>query len=217
MEICIFGAKRMKRKIVGMLVFMLVLTSIFSLTGTLRTSAARDGEPTFVYETIITGYYLASGRGIVVDPNGNAYVIARTIGNENDILLVKLDANGTVLWETYIDGNEHDYANDIVLNDANDVYITGWTDSDDFPITPDALDSTLTHREAFVMKLSKADGAILYSTYLGGDYTDAGYGLTLNDAGEIYVVGSTGSTDFPTTEDAYQGEPSAPLFRRLQR
>jgi hypothetical protein len=62
------------------------------------------------------------------------------------------------------------------------------------------------------MKLSAQDGSILYSTYLGGDYTDEGHGITLNDSGEIYVVGSTGSTDFPTTEDAYQGHPSAPFY-----
>jgi len=170
------------------------------------------GEPTFVYQTVVTGYYLASGRGIAVDPDGNAYVIARTIGNENDILVVKLDAEGTVLWTTYIDGSDHDYAEDIVLDSAKDVYITGWTDSNDFPIV-NGLDDTLTgFRDAFVMKLSKVDGAILYSTLLGGDYTDQGHGIILNDAGEIYMVGSTGSTDFPTTEDAYQDEPSAPLY-----
>ena len=44
--------------------------------------------PSFIYETVVGDYYLASGHGMAVDPDGNAYVIARTIGNGNDILVV---------------------------------------------------------------------------------------------------------------------------------
>jgi hypothetical protein len=66
--------------------------------------------------------------------------------------------------------------------------------------------------DAFVMKLDAEDGTILYSTFLGGDYTERGHGIAFNEAGEIYLVGSTGSTDFPTTPDAYQSQPSAPLY-----
>lgn len=171
------------------------------------------GEPPFAYETVVTGYHLASGRGMAVDQNRNAYVIARTIGSGNDVLIVKLDLEGSVVWETYIDGSGIDYAEDIVVDALGDPYVTGWTDSEDFPITADALDDTLTgFRDAFIMKLSRHTGTILYSTYLGGDYTERGRGIALNAAGEIYIVGSTGSTDFPTTPDAYQAQPSFPLY-----
>ena len=159
-------------------------------------------EPTFEYETVITGYYLASGRGIVSDSNGNAYVFARTIANhQNDIVVAKLDPEGAILWEKPITGDDHDYAEDIV----------GWTDSENFPVTPDAMNSVLVVRDAFLMKMSPLDGTILYCTFLGGDYVDAGNGITLNSDGEIYIVGTTGSTDFPTV-NAYQSEPSAPLY-----
>jgi hypothetical protein len=129
--------------------------------------------------------------------------------------VIKLDAEGTPLWTIPIVGDEleHDYATDITLDSANNVWITGWTSSDDFPTTPDAIYPTHIHfRDAFVMKMDSEDGTILYSTYLGGDYTDQGQSIFLNDSGEVYVVGSTGSTDFPTTPDAYQGKPSAPLY-----
>jgi len=177
------------------------------------TAAVQAAGPAFVYETTVTGYYLASGRGMAVDDDGNAYVIAYAIGNENDIVVLKLDADGGLLWENYINGNGLDYAVDIVVDAESNVFITGWTDSEDFPVTPGALSETLTgFRDAFVMKLSTSDGSILYSTFLGGDYSDAGYGITLNDAGEIYVVGTTKSTDFPTTPDAYQDHPNFPLY-----
>jgi hypothetical protein len=180
-------------------------------------STIQASEPAFVYETIIPGYYLSHGLDMTVDADGNSYVIASWYQDRQhlDILVVKLDAEGTPLWMVPIVGDEreHDYATDITLDSANDVWITGWTDSPNFPITPDALDNTLTgFRDVFVTKLSTVDGEILYSTFLGGDYVDHGQGITLNDAGEIYLVGSTKSTDFPTTPDAYQDHPSAPLY-----
>jgi hypothetical protein len=130
----------------------------------------------------------------------------------DDVIVHKLDPSGTVIWTVYIDANDHDYAEDITLDPDNNAYITGWTDSDDFPLVNPLDDSLAGFRQAFIMKLASQDGEILYSTLLGGDYTDQGGGIALNDAGEIYVVGTTGSTDFPTTPDAYQSEPSAPLY-----
>jgi hypothetical protein len=173
-----------------------------------------SGTPGFAYETTIEGYYLSSGRGLTVDDDGNAYVFARYIGdhNENNFVVAKLDPAGGVLWTTDVEGYDHDVAQDLVLDGAGRLLLTGWTDSDDFPTTPDAMDNTLTgFRDVFLMKLSTEDGSILYSTLLGGDYTDEGHGLAVNDAGEIYIVGTTGSTDFPTV-NAYQSEPSAPLY-----
>jgi hypothetical protein len=188
-----------------------ILTAVVASVG--LAAAASADQPTFVYQTTVTGYYLASGRDMAVDAGGNAYVVARTIGGGNDILVVKLDPEGDVLWETPINGSSHDVAGDIELDDANDVYIAGWTDSrGDFPVVG-GLDPMVTKfRDAFVMKLSGADGSIIFSTLFGGDYTDQGEALALTDAGEIIIVGSTGSTDFPTTPDAYQDHPSAPLY-----
>ncbi len=172
------------------------------------------GDPTFEYETVIPGYYLASAHGIVADDSGNAYLIGKAYADHVhlDIVVAKIDPSGSVLWEVFIIGNGHDWASDIVLDGANNVLITGWTDSDDFPVK-NAIDDTLTgFRDVFVTKLSGDDGTIVFSTYLGGDYTDEGRAITLGDGGEIVLAGSTGSTDFPTTPDAFQGQPSAPLY-----
>lgn len=176
--------------------------------------AYAGGTPGFLYETTIDGYYLASGRALTVDDGGSAYLVARYIGdhNENNFLIAKLDPEGTVVWTTEVEGYNHDVAGDAVLDGNGRLLVTGWTDSEDFPVTPDAMDATLTgFRDVFLMMLSTTDGSILYSTLMGGDYADEGHGLALNEAGEIYIVGTTGSTDFPTV-DAYQSEPSAPLY-----
>ena len=178
------------------------------------TATAAMGDPGLVYETTIEGYYLSAGTGLTTDEAGNAYVTARYIGDhgENNFVVARLDASGEVVWTTEVEGHNHDVAGDLVLDGLGRLLITGWTDSDDFPTTPDAMDATLTgFRDVFLMKLSPVDGSIVYSTLLGGDYTDEGHGLALNDEGEIYIVGTTGSTDFPTV-DAYQSEPSAPLY-----
>jgi hypothetical protein len=174
------------------------------------------GKPSFLYETVIPGYYLSHGIDMTVDADKNAYVIGSWYQDHQhlDIIMAKLDAEGSPLWTVTIAGDqyEHDYPMDIVLDSDGNIWVTGWTGSESFPIV-DGFDDTLTgFVEAFIMKLDPEDGTILYSTFLGGDYVDYGRGITLNDSGEIYVVGSTGSTDFPTTPDAYQDEPSAPLY-----
>lgn len=173
-------------------------------------------DPVPDYETTIPGYWLSRGLDMVVDDQGNAFLIASWYEDHHtlDFLVIGVDADGTPIWTVSVgaDNSAHDYPTDIALDANGDVWITGWTDSENFPIV-NGLDDTLTgFRDAFVMKFSSEDGTILYSTLLGGDYTDEGRGITISETGEVYVVGSTGSTDFPTTPDAYQGEPSFPLY-----
>jgi hypothetical protein len=192
-------------------ILVLALTILLS---SLLTNVAPAAEPTFDYETLLSGYYLGYGHDMEVDAFGNAYVIASWYQDQHtlDILVFKLDPDGTPLWTLPIVGESHDYAADIALDAEGNVWVTGWTDSEDFPIV-DGLDDTLTgFRDAFIMKLDPEDGTILYSTFLGGDYVDDGRGIAFNDEGDICVMGSTISTDFPTTPDAYQSGPSAPLY-----
>jgi hypothetical protein len=163
---------------------------------------AEADPPAFLYETTVPGYYLASGHGVAVDSASNAYVLGSWYQDTQhlDILVVKVGADGGLVWTVTIIGQSHDFATDIALDSAGDVWITGFTDSEDFP-TVNALDDSLTgFRDAFVTKLSAVDGTILYSTFLGGDYVDDGRGIALNAEDEIYLVGSTQSMDFPTVD-----------------
>jgi hypothetical protein len=165
------------------------------------------------FETTITGFTSPYDREVAVDAQGNAYVISSAYddGMHVDVLVVKLDPSGTQIWSRYIVGNDHDNPTDVALDASGDVYVVGWTMSDDFPLSG-GLGQTLTgDRDAFVMKLDSGDGSILLSTLLGGDSTEEAHAIAIDASGNLWVAGATRSTDFPTTVDAWQDAPNDPL------
>jgi hypothetical protein len=170
--------------------------------------------PELVYETVYNPGFLDSGQDIAVDGAGNAYVLAWSYHSEtlNDINVSKLGPKGAVLWSVDIMGQSLDIGFGIALNGAGDVYIAGYTDSADFPLV-DPLQDTLTgFRDAFVTKLSAQDGSILYSTFLGGNYVDEAHDIAIGPTGEIYLVGLTESSDFPTA-NPIQGALNGPPYQ----
>jgi hypothetical protein len=171
------------------------------LFGLLAAPASAAEEPTFEYETLIDGFHLASGRGIAVDSAENAYVISRFVGDrdENNFIVTKLDAAGDEQWTKEVSAYDHDHAAGIAVDDEGGVYVTGWTDSDDFPIV-NAEPKQGKFREVFVMKLAAEDGSTIFSRLLGGNYTDQAEAITVDASGNIWVVGSTISADFPVVD-----------------
>ena len=92
----------------------------------------------------------------------------------------------------------------IAVDSAGSAYVTGGTSSADFP-TANALQSAIAgDRDIFVTKLTATGSALVYSTYLGGNGVEGGYGIALDSTGNAYVTGLTGSTDFPTV-NPFQG------------
>jgi hypothetical protein len=141
-------------------------------------------------------------------------------GSPGDAFISKLnlDGNGTadLVYSTFLGGNyldADDFA-DIAVDAEGDVYVTGDTGwnpnlgaNNDFPTTPGAVDSTFNgFSDLFVTRLSPdGNGAedLMYSTLLGGPEPDDGIGIAVGAPGDVYVVGATGSDDFPTTPGAY--------------
>ena len=91
------------------------------------------------------------------------------------------------------------------MDTSGNAYVTGYTDSTNFPTTTGAFQTTFSGSiDAFVTKLNSSGTGLLYSTYLGGSDFDFGYGIALDSSGNAHVAGETASTDFPTTAGAFQ-------------
>ncbi len=165
------------------------------------------------YSTYLGGTAVERGEGITVDTSGNAYVtghttssdfptvsaIDSTLGGAQDGFVSKLNAAGSALtYSTYLGGaGSSDIVWGIVVDSSGNAYVTGQTDSSDFPFVG-GVDSSQDGTDAFVSKLNAAGSALTYSTYLGGTVSDIGKDIAVDSSGNAYVTGFTGSSDFPT-------------------
>ena len=164
------------------------------------------------------------GFGIQVDSSGNAYVAGTTesgnfpttsgafnpIGDSGDTFnafVTKLNPTGSaLLYSTYLGGGVTDIARAIAIDIEGNAYVTGETDSGNFPTTPGAFRVTAAgFDDAFVTKLNTTGSALVYSTFLGGSTNDdSGYAIAVDSSGNAYLTGQTGAINFPTTPDAFQ-------------
>lgn len=182
-------------------------------------------DPVVHYSTYHGGAEEDSGFGIAADSDGNAYVTGYTAslnfptqspfqamnatipdivnGYYNDAFVSKFSSDGsTLIYSTYFGGSNEDLGIAIALDASNSAYVTGRTNSINFPATGGAYQGTNGGAagvfDAFVFKLD-ANGALAYSTYLGGDNDDRGEGIAVDAMGRAFVAGITSSlTDFPT-------------------
>jgi hypothetical protein len=167
-----------------------------------------------IYSTYIGGSDSEFCHGVAVDAAGNAYVTGVTVstdfptvnalqstsgGQSSDAFVAKLNAAGSALvYSTYLGGNRPDFANSIAVDSTGNAYVTGYTESANFP-TANALQSIFGGTaDAFVTKVTAAGTALVYSTYLGGSNQDRGQGIAVDSAGNAFVTGATISADFPT-------------------
>jgi hypothetical protein len=174
-----------------------------------------------VYSTFLGGTGNDSGAKIAIDSGGNAYVTGSADagfpvtpgafqttfhGGNADAFLTKLNATGTALvYSTFLGGSGTDRGSAIAVSAAGNAYVTGGTDSSDFPVTPGAFQNAkAAGQDAFVTELNAAGNALAYSTYLGGAGDDFGFDMALDVSGNATIAGPTNSTDFPTTADAIQ-------------
>lgn len=134
--------------------------------------------------------------------------------SSNDAYVLKININlakpNQMLYCTYFGGNAYDSPAGIVLDSANNIVVAGSTGSTDFPITPDAFQKSAFGNydwQGFILKLNpNLAGAsqLVYSTFLGQSNLDSISSIVIDSANNIIVVGSTASTDFPITPDAFQ-------------
>lgn len=161
-----------------------------------------------VYFVTFGGAGEETADGIAVDSAGNVYVVGTTTsyGASRDILVAKVNAAGSaLLYYSYFGGSDVELARGIAVDSGGRAYVTGRTQSTNFPATAGMLHTTLRgNADAFVTKLNATGNALVYSTYLGGTGDDEGSGIAVDAYGYAYVTGTTASTNFPTTPGAFK-------------
>jgi hypothetical protein len=169
-----------------------------------------SGPDSFLYSTLLDIF----APDVAVDPAGSAYV-SGFISNgatREDVVVLKLSPDGTeVDWVAVFGGSRVDQPTGIAVDPSGAVYLTGFTNSHDLPVTPGAFDTSTASDDrasGFVTKLAPGGQAIEYSTYLGGDepspQSEMGRDIAVDGDGAAYVSGTTSSADFPTTASAFQ-------------
>jgi hypothetical protein len=161
------------------------------------------------------------GRGIAIDASGNAYITGYTkstnfpttpgaydtsYNGNTDVFITKVNSIGSALsYSTYLGGSDDERGwGGIAIDGSENIYVTGYTISTNFPTTPGAYDISINGEvDVFITKLNSMGSALSYSTYLGGNDWDYGYGIAVDGRGNACVTGYILSADFPTTPGAY--------------
>ncbi len=171
-------------------------------------------DPTLEYTTYLGQTFdnFFVNTDIAIDDRGDLYVIGDVRGttpssyvpSQNfarvdtpaNVLISKFSNDGTLLYTTFLGGNSSSLNRGIATDSVGNVYVTGITSANDFP-TLNGIQSTLNgDLDAFITKLSNT-GSLVYSTFLGGTKLDNSQDIAVDNNGNIYVTGSTRSSDFP--------------------
>lgn len=115
-----------------------------------------------------------------------------------------LDDPADLVYSTYLGGIARDEAWAVTVDQEGSAYVTGYTSSSDFPTTPGSFDPTYNlGGDAYIAKLNASGTELVFATFLGGSGWDEGRALHTTALGEIYLMGTTSSADFPTTPGAF--------------
>jgi len=124
----------------------------------------------------------------------------------SDVFISRLDSAGTTLLNsTYLGGSLNEYGRGVAVVSTGDIYVSGYTNSTDFPTVYPLQAAKGTGDDIFVSKLAAGGSALIYSTYLGGNGHDKGRDVAAPGVNIACVTGSTKSTDFPTANPYQPG------------
>lgn len=193
----------------------------------IKCNERKNGESLVIdpspWSTYFGGTYYENANSVATDSMGNAYVTGYTYsssnvatsgsyqsvhGGNNDGFVTKFLANGQLSWASYYGGSDNDYCYEIAITKQNNIIIAGLTGSPSGIASANAFqDSIWGTTDAFVVKLNSA-GVRLWATYLGGNLSDYGYGITSDQNENIILSGYSNSQLGATTTGAFQTENS---------
>ena len=177
--------------------------------------------PNYVYSTFLGGSGKDDAFSLAADLAGNAYITGQTSSTDfklanpvqsalkgaQNAFISKLNSTGTALvFSTYLGGSRSDAGLGIAADDNSNVYVTGRTNSPDFPLQFPTQETIGGGNDAFISALSSSGSTLTFSTFLGGsgDEDVIGGSIAVDSAQNVYVAGDTNSTNFPT-QNPYQG------------
>jgi hypothetical protein len=170
---------------------------------------------TLIYSTYFGGSGDDVGAGIAIDASGQAYVTGHTSSSNfpttqgayetvysgyTDAFVAKFNSSGSALiYSTYLGGSGYDVATAIAIDPSGNAYVSGYNCATGFPTTPGAYQtSSKGPYDAFITKLNATGSALVFSTYIGGTGDDYATGIAIDSLFNVYVVGQTISSNFPT-------------------
>jgi hypothetical protein len=180
-----------------------------------------------VFSSFLGGSKNDFGSALTLDNESNIYITGNTASTDfphlsgsflskilgvSNIFILKISPNGDSLLSTpKIGGLYNNYGTSISLDSKQNIIVTGYTTSIDFPVTVNAFqkENLGGSYSAVVLKFDNDGQNLLFSTYLCGTGTDYAYSVAVDNEDNIFIAGSTSSEDFPLTSDAifssYQG------------
>ena len=211
--------------------YFFLLTLIFNLlflAGLLNSAISiKDYAKPYIYCSYFGGSEKDIITGMAIDSAGNVIVVGGTFStdlvvlngfqeeygggssdnnheNGGDGFVAKLSRSGDLIWGTYLGGNDLDSCNNVIVDYENNILVIGRTKSGNFPTTDNAFKKNLSgSSDGFISKFM-SNGSLIYSTYLGEDGVENLVNLIEDKAGNVLIVGATGSSNFTTTLNAPQ-------------
>lgn len=179
-----------------------------------------NGTGSYLAGSVYGGTFYDKAVSVARDPSGNIVVYGETsstnlpmvgtpydnTGLGTELYLARFNPTLTTLQaSTYLGGAGFELAGELDIDSAGNVYLAGYTYGNGFPTTGNGFDQTFAGgpRDGFLTVLDNALSSLVYSTFLGGTDDDISFGVDVDAAGRVAVVGNTRSTDFQTTPGAY--------------
>lgn len=183
------------------------------------------GGASLDYSTYLGGSLDDYAAAIAIDSAGDAYIAGttsspnfpvtasapqKTFGGATDAFVAGLNANGTLMYATYLGGSSTDGATSIAVDSSGNAYVGGYTGSNNLPVTPGALQPELAGKnDGFLAQVLRSGSSFGWVTYFGGSLNDSINAVAVDAAGNVYAAGSTNSIDlFPSGNTAYQAHLS---------
>ncbi|HEY3897136.1 MAG TPA: SBBP repeat-containing protein, partial [Chthoniobacter sp.] len=192
-----------------------------------------------IYSTYLGGSQSEQIAGIAIDSSGRAYVAGQTYSSDfpttngaysrtftaqtglPTVFVSRLSKDGSTLeYSTFLGGTWSDEANGIAIDQFDDAYVVGQSSSKDFPVTAGSYGYVSgSQGQGFVTKLNSSGSALLFSSYFGGTFTTIVNGVTVDSAGNAYIIGTSNAGNKLPLTNAYQsdqgGDDGTPFLAKL--